>query len=116
MKDTDKIAITVGDLKRGAEKCETARTVLKEMFPKVFEDKWKDITEQVHLRWHSHGGGGFDIHLYDGQSEIGWVYPEGMVEISGDYNNLLYKIEIGNRSKVFKEDRRTFIRILKRVS
>ena len=48
MKDTDKVELTVGDIKRGAEKCGTAKEILKELFPEVFKvspPTWEDITK-----------------------------------------------------------------------
>jgi hypothetical protein len=42
MKDDEKVELRVGDIKRAAEKCGTAKEVLKEMFPQVFGDEWGD--------------------------------------------------------------------------
>jgi len=109
MKDTDKIEITVGDLKRGAEKCETARAVLKEMFPKAFEEEWRDITPYVDLAWDVHCGG-YDIHLYHEGTEMGWMFPGASIGVTSSGERKNYKIER------FNEGGNIFTRILKRVS
>ena len=52
MKDTDKVELTVGDIKRGAEKCGTAKEILKELFPEVFREsppEWEDVTGRASL-------------------------------------------------------------------
>jgi hypothetical protein len=80
MNDNDRIEITVGDVKRMAEKCPTAREVLKQGFPSVFETEWEDITESVVMKWHQHSEG-FDIHFYDQGRSIGYLYPGGEVDV-----------------------------------
>ena len=49
MKDTDKVELTVGNIKAAAEKCGTAKEVLKELFPEVFKESpgWEDVTDGV---------------------------------------------------------------------
>jgi hypothetical protein len=47
MKDTDKVELTVGNIKAAAGKCGTAKEVLKELFPEVFREEWEDITKEV---------------------------------------------------------------------
>jgi len=50
MKDDEKVELRVGDIKRAAEKCGTAKEVLKEMFPKVFIEsppEWEDVTSEA---------------------------------------------------------------------
>jgi len=37
MKDDEKVELKVGDIKRAAGKCETAKEILKELFPDVFK-------------------------------------------------------------------------------
>ena len=52
MKDTDRVELTVGDIKRGAEKCGTAKEILKELFPEVFRESppvWEDVTLKMKL-------------------------------------------------------------------
>ena len=52
MKDTDRVELTVGDIKRGAEKCGTAKEILKELFPEVFKvspPEWEDITGECKI-------------------------------------------------------------------
>ena len=47
MKDTDKVELTVEAVKRAAEKCGTAKEILKELFPEVFWEsppEWENIT------------------------------------------------------------------------
>ena len=43
MKDNDKVELTVGNIKAAAEKCGTAKEVLKELFPEVFEGRWEKM-------------------------------------------------------------------------
>jgi len=53
MKDTDKVELTVGDIKRGAEKCGTAKEILKELFPEVFREsppEWEDVTTNCRFK------------------------------------------------------------------
>ena len=52
MKDDEKVELRVGDIRRAAEKCGTAKEVLKEMFPEVFKEsppnvEWEDITMNI---------------------------------------------------------------------
>ena len=45
MKDTDKDELTAEAAKRAAEKCGTAKEILKELFPEVFKvSEWEDVT------------------------------------------------------------------------
>ena len=50
MKDTDKVELTVGNIKAAAEKCGTAKEVLKTLCPEVFNEKWRDITEECIIK------------------------------------------------------------------
>lgn len=70
MRDTQRLEITVGDVKRMAERCPTAREVLKEGFPNVFEPEWEDITRQ----------GGLLVAIRDPQEgkQIGVLDATGM--------------------------------------
>jgi len=52
MKDNDKVELTVEAVKRAAEKCGTAKEILKELFPEVFKvspPEWEDVTGRVVL-------------------------------------------------------------------
>ena len=51
MDKDEKLTITAGDVLRAAEKCGTAKEVLKEMFPKVFGDEWEDVTKAAEFDW-----------------------------------------------------------------
>jgi len=91
MDKDEKLTITAGDVLRAAEKCGTAKEVLKEMFPKVFEDEWEIVpVKELDLEYlgedslssdfirinHSNGEG--VILLYnDGQ----WINNGGKVKI-----------------------------------
>lgn len=45
MKDTDKVELTVGSVKKAAESCGTAKEVLKTLFPEVFKEtpEWEVV-------------------------------------------------------------------------
>jgi len=115
MKDTDKIEITVGDLKRGAEKCETARAVLKEMFPGAFkEEEWEDITSKTTIQWipvygYTFHGPAWDIKVYYLEEELTTIHPGGGIS---EIENENYRIKRFPGYVVGFP----FIRILKRVS
>ena len=117
MKDTDKIDITVGDLKRGAEKCETARAVLKEMFPKAFEEEWEDITPRITTTWREIPKYGYEISLHlqnpspYGETRVGQIFI-------GDIPTLYLERpeEFILETRIHPISGHKFIRILKRVS
>jgi len=65
MKDKDTLTLTVADVKRAAEKCGTAKEVLKEMFPKAFDvpaDEWEDVTTLVAVLPAESGGPWFKVN------------------------------------------------------
>jgi len=52
MKDTDKVELTVGNIKAAAEKCGTAKEVLKTLCPEVFKEsppEWEDVTRLAYV-------------------------------------------------------------------
>ena len=53
MKDNDKVELTVKAVKRAAEKCGTAKEILKELFPEVFRGsppEWEEMDlSEFHL-------------------------------------------------------------------
>lgn len=61
MKDNEKVELTAGDLRRAAEKCGTAKEVLKTLFPEVFKDEWEDISDKCELNFKFHKPGEFSI-------------------------------------------------------
>jgi hypothetical protein len=69
MNDNDKIEITVGDVRRMAEKCPTAREVLKQGFPKAFEDEWEDITDAVVVERNQYSSG-LMVSILDPQKNL----------------------------------------------
>ena len=49
MKDTDKVELTVGNIKAAADSCPRAKEVLKKLCPNVFEDEWVDCTRELKI-------------------------------------------------------------------
>jgi ribosomal protein L21E len=73
----DEYKVTGEVIRKMAEKCLTARNVLKEGFPDAFKDEWMDITGVCRFSaQRSHNGvDGFYVSIdYSGQ-EIGWIEP-----------------------------------------
>ena len=94
MKDTDKVELTVGNIKAAAEKCGTAKEVLKELFPDVFKPsppEWEDVTDEARVMFHA-GSGKFNLMFRNG---LDWPF---IVVITGDpdsgsYGQGHYKID-----------------------
>jgi len=83
MKDTDKVELTVEAVKRAAEKCGTAKEILKELFPEVFKvspPEWEDVTNRASVQYHD-GSGKFNLCFNDGTE---WPF---IVKIEGDPNS-----------------------------
>lgn len=107
MTETDKLEITVGKIKRLAEGCPQAQSMLEAVFPEAFESEWEDVTEQLRMEWDEHGGC-YDIHLFEeGGEEVGWIYPGEGVELSTG-GRKRYRVETIQLSF------HNFIRILRR--
>lgn len=77
MKDTDKVELTVGNIKAAAGKCGTVKEVLKELFPEVFREsppEWKDVTRACEIKEYSVYGGsgegsiGVGVPMHDGDA------------------------------------------------
>jgi hypothetical protein len=74
MKDTDKVELTVEAVKRAAEKCGTAKEILKELFPEVFresppKEEWEDITGGCRFVPDNAGG----PFIMCGDLKVSWV-------------------------------------------
>lgn len=105
MKDTDKVELTVNNVKAAAESCGAAKEVLKKLFPKVFEEspEWEDITEAcsiVPFGPNSYGGRTY-IRTPCGNYPFRIVFsksPEIVFDDDGiaNYTNNKYKTD-GNR-------------------
>lgn len=50
------------------------------------KEEWVDVTESLHLSFHKHFSGGYDIHFSpkdDAKNWIGWIYSDGRIELAG---------------------------------
>jgi hypothetical protein len=73
----DEYKVTGEVIRKMAEKCPTARDVLKEGFPEAFDGKWMDITGACRFSaQHSRNGvDGFYVSIDYSGEEIGWIEP-----------------------------------------
>lgn len=93
--DGDKVELTVEAVRRAAGKCETAKEVLKELFPEVFRASppgWEDVTNDAKVVFHR-SSGDFNLCFYG----LDWPF---IARLAGDPNSCsfslgMYKISDG---------------------
>lgn len=78
---TTELKITVEAVKRAAEKCGTAKEVLKELFPEVFGERWVAFTPNFQCTPYNTGKDrGLFVALRDGDEQFGRI-QEGKIKI-----------------------------------
>jgi hypothetical protein len=75
---------------KASETCPDAKGVLKELFPEVFKEEWRDITSEIQVEWEptytERKWYFFKLYHGSGRSEdaaVGIVYPKSGTEDVG---------------------------------
>lgn len=71
------IMIETDRILKASETCPDVKNVLRELFPEVFKEEWRDITGEVRPELDNLGGGGYFIRLYHGKNVVAYTGSSG---------------------------------------